>query len=391
MEQAVHRNTTAESSCRPRSGSFFPHVQEGSEAFFGKAPAHVVQRTVHSGSDHAGRFQFDDTACTLNYDQNWFYQFPSSMNAAQQTAYMAAAESQVEGVWSHRHRLKPDSPSCPCHAAGVDVNVDLHNFNEARNDRHGYDVNVEQSATSGFTNQPLRTVTLADTHDTPVNLGATTQQRIAHEFGHTLGITDEYIGWAAMGFGHSDTTSIMHSGDDVRPRHYQPFADLISNQIEGCQYHPEGFSSRALVNPVAQLGVTGGLTLQEDPDFIIDLRLSRRLGDADIAGLVTPRLGFEMLFNTGDGNFMFGPTMDFSLNRLAHPLYVDIGTGLLFDPEDPGRPASLNIPLSATVGARWSGFSAGIGYTGLIDVLGNSPYTHLLGVNFQFDVEGGGR
>lgn len=219
-----------------------------------------------------------------------------------------------------------------------------------------------------------------------MNLGATTQQRIAHEFGHTLGITDEYVGWAALGLGHSDTSSIMHSGDDVRPRHYQHFADLVSNEVEGCRYRPEGFSSRALVNPVAQLGITSGLTLN-NAQFVIDLRLNRRIGNTDILGLATPRAGFEGLMNTATGNFMFGPTFDLSLNRLAHPLYVDVGTGMLFDPEGPGnRPASLNIPFSATVGARWSGFSTGINYTGLIDMLHNAPYTHLVGINLQVDL-----
>lgn len=386
MEQAVHRKSaTAERSAGQKNGSFFPPAHE-SASFFSRAPAAVIQRTVHSGQDHAGNYQFDDSACTLNYSQDWYYHFPSSMNAAQQTAYMTAAENQVESVWSRKHKLRTSS-GCPCNANGVDVNVNLNNRNEPRRDRHGYDVNVEQSSTTGFTNQPTRTVTLADTHDVPVNMGTQTQQRIAHEFGHTLGITDEYVGWAALGFGHSDRSSIMHSGDDVRPRHYQHFADLISNELEGCIYRPEGFSSRALANPVAQLGITPGITLSDNPEFVIDLRLSRRIGSADIAGLATPRAGFEMLLNTGTGNLMFGPTLDFSLNRIAHPLYVDVGTGLLYDPEDPGRPESLNIPLSATVGARWSGVSAGINYTGLIDVLGNSPYTHLLGVNLQFDLD----
>lgn len=386
MEQTVHRKSaTAESSSRQKNGSFFSPAHEHA-AFFSKAPPAVIQRTVHSGQDHAGNYQFDDAACTLNYSQDWYYQFPSSMNAAQQTAYMNAAENQVETVWSRKHKLRTSS-GCPCNASGVDVNVNLDNHNEPRRDRHGFDVNVEQSSTTGFTNQPTRTVTLADTHDAPVNMGTQTQQRIAHEFGHTLGITDEYLGWAALGFGHSDQTSIMHSGDDVRPRHYQHFADLISNELEGCIYRPEGFSSRALANPVAQLGITPGFTLSEDPEFVVDLRLSRRIGNSDILGLATPRMGFEMMLNTGSGNLMFGPTLDFSMNRIAHPLYVDIGTGLLYDPEDPDRPESLNIPLSATVGARWSGFSAGVNYTGLIDVLGNSPYTHLLGVNLQFDLD----
>lgn len=65
--------------------------------------------------------------------------------------------------------------------------------------------------------------------------------------------------------------------------------------------------------------------------------------------------------------------------------------GMLYESDDPGRPESLNIPASLTAGLRGDGFSAGINYTGMFDVLGNSGYTHMLGVNLQFDLPGGRR
>ena len=357
------------------------------------AAKNILQRATHSGNDWAGRYVFDDNACTLNYGQDWYFRFPGSINAAQQAAYITAAENQVSGVWSHKHRLNPSGASCPCHPGGVDVSVALRPHNEARGGRHGYGVNVVTTPTTGLTTLPTRTMTLSDTHDTAVDMGdGITQQRIAHEFGHALNMNDEYTKWARVwGIpGNRDKTSIMHSGDAVRPRHYQPFADMISTAVEGCFYSPQGMPSSSLVNPVGRLGITGGLTLDK-AEFVLDLHVDRRLGNTDLLGLFTPRLGFDTQLNVANRNLMFGPTVGLSLNRFQHPVYFDIRTGVLFDPEDPGRPASLNIPASITAGFRGSGFTAGINYTGMIDVLGNSGYTHMLGVNLQFDLPGGRR
>lgn len=121
-------------------------------------------------------------------------------------------------------------------------------------------------------------------------------------------------------------------------------------------------------------------------DFILDLSFDKKVGDSDFLGLFTPRLGFRGLLNTAGGNIVAGPTFSLGLNRIAHPLYLDISTGVLFDPESPDRPASLNIPASATIGFRGSGFSAGINYTGLFDVLRNNGYTQMIGINLQFDL-----
>jgi len=353
----------------------------------------AIQRATYNGTDWAGRYVFDDNACTLNYSQDWYFQFPTSIAAGQQTSYMAAAESQVESVWSHKHRLIPSGTTCACSPNGVDVSVDLLTHNEERRGRHGYGVNVITDPTTGLTTLPTRTMTLHESHDTAVNMGdGLTQQRIAHEFGHTLNMNDEYTGWANFwGIpGAGDRSSIMHSGDEVRPRHYQPFADMISTVLEGCLYRPQGLASSTLVNPVARFGMTGALTL-DNAQFVLDLSVDRRLGNSDILGLFTPRLGFNAQFNAANGNVMFGPTLGFSLNRFQHPIYVDVRTGVLFDPADPGRPASLNIPASVTAGFRGDGFTAGINYTGMIDVLGNTGYTHMLGVNLQFDLPGGRR
>lgn len=70
------------------------------------------------------------------------------------------------------------------------------------------------------------------------------QRPAFHEFGHMLGLIDEY-GSAWMNHQDvenlSDNQSVMHSGEKIRPSHYQPFVDWINKNIPegheaGCRY-----------------------------------------------------------------------------------------------------------------------------------------------------------
>lgn len=381
-------------------GRFNPDTNEG-KRLLGHELTHVIQqknvqglqqkaiqRRVYHGTDHAGNYDIDTSACTFNYNQDWYFNFGADVVDTSRQSYMASAERQVETVWSHKHRIKPTNESCPCHNDGFDVAVNLNTHAEARRGRHGYSVDVNDEGSTGFTNQPSRQITLDSSHETPVDMGSgLTQQRIAHEFGHTLGITDEYHWWARLwsSFGASDRASIMHSGDEVRPRHYQQFADIINLEIPECNYRPEGFSTASLANPVARFGVTTGALLN-DPAFVIGLHVDRRLGNDAFLGLFYPRLGFDAYWNTQTGSVLSGPTVGLSLNRIAHPLFLDINTGVLFDPGSPGRPPQLDIPAALTVGLRGNGFQAGVNYTAMFDVLNRGSYSHIVGVNLSFDL-----
>src|SRR5665213_237035 len=350
--------------------------------------ANTIQRAVRKGSDYAGSYEFDDKSCTLNYRQDWYFTFPSSMDPIAKADYMSSAESQVETVWSHRYPLLPSSAECPCKDSGANVAVTLNTFIEPRNGKHGYDVNVRDDTPEGDTVQPTRHINISVGDEVPKYMRPGLKQPIiGHEFGHTLGITDEYHLWAEFwnAIGHDDPNSIMYDGDQLRPRHYQHFADLLSNDVEGCQYYSKGFSSLSLANPVTRLGLLGARALGS-ADYILDLQVDRRLGNTDLLGWFTPRLGIGVLINTSNGNVMTGPEVSLDLNRIAHPLYVDIRTGLYYDPEDPGRAASLNLSPSFTLGLRGDGYSVGVNYTGLTDLLRNNGYTHMIGLELQVDL-----
>jgi hypothetical protein len=376
-------------------GEYQPHSHEGKHLLAHEL-AHTVQhknnttpfisRKVYKGEDHNGKYSLDDQTCTLLYEQDWFFRFDSKFPAARHLPYMQAAETQVENVWSHKHKIKPDGKNCACKANGIDVSVDLHTSEGNRGKKKGYGVKVTPTEERGQT-WPDEKMILGQAHESAVQTDPiNTQQRIAHEFGHTLGLIDEYDSWADFWGvpGHNDITSIMHSGDMVRPRHYQHFADIVNAELS-CNYKPEGIPSSSLATPTAQVGVTGALRL-DNAQFVLGLHADRRIGNNALFGLYNTRLGVDAYINTSTGSVLAGPTIGASLNRWYHPLYLDISTGILFDPGNAGRKPSLDIPASFTLGFRGNGFNAGLNYTGMIDALGNTGYTHLIGVNLQFDL-----
>jgi len=68
---------------------------------------------------------------------------------------------------------------------------------------------------------------------TPVTKSAgRTQRGAVHEFGHMLGLRDEYNGANSGNTNwQTDLDSIMHSGEVVRDRHYAMFADWITGKF----------------------------------------------------------------------------------------------------------------------------------------------------------------
>jgi len=328
----------------------------------GGGVSRMIQRRVIENRDTAGTYRIDDSDCTFKYNQNWYFNFPPSMNTTQRQAYMASAQTQVRDVWSGKFPLKPSNRNCACYPDGFQVEVDVMPSETARNRRHGYTINVSPTETRGWTHPHTGDIDLSTRHDQPVQRpGIQGGQRvIAHEFGHGIGLTDEYVGWAKFWGteGSRDQEAIMHHGDQVRPRHYQPFADMLNVATGGeCNYQPNGQSTE-YENPAiqtSQLPVT-----QEGAGRVSD----RRLGTQDILGVMTPTAGLISTPPALSGQTQIGAQAGVRLNQLAHPLTASVRAGVTVDPMNPLSPPQ--IPIVIELGIRTRDFSVGAGYSPII-------------------------
>jgi len=355
-----------------------------------KIAAPIIQRAIYEGHDHGGRYVIDDQACTLTYHQSWYFTFQTNQTPAQRQQYMESAQRQIQDVWSGKFPLIPDGESCPCHPNGISVTVVMHPHERQRQGR-GFSIVVTSSEQRGFTNPPGRRIDLGTVHERPfpTTTGGLTQERVAHEFGHAIGLPDEYTGWARFFniAGSQDDPSIMHSGDEVRPRHYQPFADMVNLEIgAGCTYSPAGERQPAFENPVNLFTGVPFTFLPQNADFVIGVNFDRRISNTTMLGLFSPTVGATMIWNPEDQSVLAGPTAGLRLNQLARPLFFNLRSGVLFDPGNPESALNLNIPLSIGLGIQEEGFQVGVNYTGIANILGSGNWTHLVGVGLQVDL-----
>lgn len=95
-----------------------------------------------------------------------------------------------------------------------------------------YNINVLRIPEGGFHRSSVGpgNVSHLDSEDnTPVNKGADTPQvGTVHEFGHMIGLPDEYAEADPGGAHNDDTNSIMNSGMQVRERHL----DIVETWVE---------------------------------------------------------------------------------------------------------------------------------------------------------------
>ncbi|MCH5599240.1 hypothetical protein [Niabella ginsengisoli] len=63
---------------------------------------------------------------------------------------------------------------------------------------------------------------------TPKNFGLT-QRGVVHEFGHMIGLKDEYEKQSAW---YKDKTSIMNNGEVVKQRHLRHFSNWVSSKLQ---------------------------------------------------------------------------------------------------------------------------------------------------------------
>lgn len=169
---------------------------------------------VHMGID----FDFKEGADPSGGALQWTDQ--------EKQAFMADYQKSVEAVWDGRTiRTAPDGGEVK-----LDIRLDARESMTGEN----WNIDVVRAAPGQFVRSymmPSQNYASLDSNDVlNVNKGGgdgVTQSGAAHEFGHMLGLEDEYTGGAHV----DDLDSIMNAGSTVESRHLQDFSDWVFQAV----------------------------------------------------------------------------------------------------------------------------------------------------------------
>lgn len=192
--------------------------------------------------------------CTLYVHLTLQFQFSKGTQAwrsdAEKKAWMASYVSAVESAWSNKHTIARTSDSecdCPCWR-GTTVRVIIKPLFEGSHTEEHWELSVRKIAPGDFWTSSvyggLGNVYLDSEDLVPKPSG---QRGAVHEFGHMLGLKDEYAGArGGVSWWTGDTSSAMNNGEDVRPRHYTPFSEWMTSKVsrKGCKYAAKDASGK---------------------------------------------------------------------------------------------------------------------------------------------------
>jgi hypothetical protein len=386
------------------AGEYSPGTRRG-RALLAHEIAHTLQtgatpairRKLRTGSDNHGRFSYDDSDCTFAYRQKWFFKFDASIGAAERPGLMAMAARQVHDGWSGKFKLVPSKifnfSTCECpQGATVAVSIDTQ-----EGEKQGIGIAVSVTPKVRANVNPVTGSTelehnakSSDFRGTKYDTGL--QYTVAHEFGHTIDLTDEYVGWTAFfvpGIA-ADVGSQLNAGNDVRPRHYQYFGDLLSRAVLGCRFSPDGIREPDRERAVFSRETLSGITIQQDGlEFkgaekvdpmgqFLDFRLS----NTRLLGIFYPQLGAVKFTNSSPaGKDEFGLTAGLRLSQIAYPFEFNVRTGVAVSLLDPSR--RVTVPISFQAGLHTDRFEAGVHVTPLIDVTNFGGVQLFTGLGFR--------
>jgi len=194
--------------------------------------------------------------CSLNFKNGTASSGGGTLTwtSAQKTDFMTEMRKLIYWTWSDKHRITTASVVPAVTDYGVIVDVRLtENMSSLSHSHWNLDVKKvdawDQSSVYGdgggfawngkgnFDSQDVVAVAKASGH--------TTQRAAVHEFGHMIGLRDEYP--SADGTAEDnpnwlpDIQSVMHSGETVRDRHYAMLADWMTKKHSTMQVEKNAF------------------------------------------------------------------------------------------------------------------------------------------------------
>lgn len=159
-----------------------------------------------------------------------------SWTAGEKNTFAHGFVDSVVAMWSEKFRITTTSTVPVELARNVGVVFDFPYYIDGWHSDDDFELEVKKISTGTFQTSSCAYSdgnSFLDSEDlSPVNKGASMPQRAAvHEFGHMLGLRDEYPE-ANSNMSHvSDKDSIMNVGETVRKRHYAPFAAWLTDKF----------------------------------------------------------------------------------------------------------------------------------------------------------------
>lgn len=176
---------------------------------------------------------------------NWLVMPPLlPWSETEKTDFHNRADRNIWAAWSNRAKLKVTGPH-PFRNNILPINLDIRRVSAD----HHWTVNVMKIAPGVFRTSNVvwntRTINL-DTNDFQTRTFTHTtaprrthQVPVAHEFGHAAGNTRVLGRGDENPAGHAhnaDQASIMHSGNQLRARHFRTILDEMNKMIYGCTF-----------------------------------------------------------------------------------------------------------------------------------------------------------
>jgi hypothetical protein len=170
-------------------------------------------------------------------------------SGAEKQTFADKAVAQIKEVWNDKFRITTTSkvPREPFRDVGVMFN--LSTYIDGWHADDDFELSVKKIASGGWASScvqhSLGDASLDSEDVVPANKGGGKMQRgIVHEFGHMLGLNDEYDtdpNFVTKHFANrnwlGDNDSVMHSAEMVRPRHYVPFASWLTGQFAAAAHY----------------------------------------------------------------------------------------------------------------------------------------------------------
>jgi hypothetical protein len=181
------------------------------------------------GGLSVGNFDFHLRDCHILVWVWLKFKFARDIKTEEQARFKARFIAAVHKTWAHTGYAVTGTPACPCHT----IPIEIHCEENAKSYYHKL-VDVEKKS-----DDQRRPMVISDIN---VNLD-TPDETLGHEFGHVLGLYDEYDGgfFENIMFWHKnkpdDPSSLMNLGSELRPRYFESYRRAVQKTARpDCNY-----------------------------------------------------------------------------------------------------------------------------------------------------------